>query len=427
MKRKFTLVELLITIVVVGVLTIIAVSSVSDVKKDGKETASSADTKSMQTVVDNYNVKKGEYPVEGVKNKYAPSKIDKEKVIPFLHGVLDNKRDWYVDGNGNVFSQKKDVYRSGSLYAWDTKDIDKIMGEIREMRLNTINVPVAIYINALDSNSMNLSQESMEDAIKLIKELHKEGVSVILEPYPIMNDSELNETSWNPSDINSFFWNWKTTVIQPLLEKVAIPQNVFAFNISSNLVNMEYASGYWMDTVDFVKDSGYKGQVTYRTNWWYTADWAEETKQDYLRRLNNPLFGKLDFISISAYFELNEKKEPTIKELEKNLKSTNVYGRGQNVFEEVKKFHEVWGKPIFFGELGSSRKEYAASQPWSDLYDKKDNPIEQSNLFEAYRRVFQDEEWVMGMSVFHIGFESSFTPYYPTKETKRVIANWGAN
>jgi prepilin-type N-terminal cleavage/methylation domain-containing protein len=60
--RGFTLVELLIVIVILGILATVTVFAVTGLTKSGKETACKADKKTLVTAVESYNAKKGNYP-----------------------------------------------------------------------------------------------------------------------------------------------------------------------------------------------------------------------------------------------------------------------------------------------------------------------------------------------------------------------------
>ena len=46
------------------------------------------------------------------------------------------------------------------------------------------------------------------------------------------------ETEWNPSNINDFFWNWKTVILQDIFNSITSKYNVYGLKIASNFVNM---------------------------------------------------------------------------------------------------------------------------------------------------------------------------------------------
>ncbi|HVJ49090.1 glycoside hydrolase family 113 [Desulfitobacterium sp.] len=177
------------------------------------------------------------------------------------------------------------------------------------MGLNTVNVPVEIDIPTLSSNTMAINPASEKKAIELIKKLRYKGINVIVEPYPFIHNGEQYETQLKPTDLNEWFWNWKQTVLTPMIHDVAKPYKVYALCIGSNFDQFENQYDNWINVADFVR-ANFKGQITYKTNWWYTAEW--DTQKDnqndtYAKKLNNPVLGKVDFISVAAYFELTDK------------------------------------------------------------------------------------------------------------------------
>ncbi|WP_312891142.1 glycoside hydrolase family 113 [Clostridium thailandense] len=299
-------------------------------------------------------------------------------------------------------------------------NIDQVLKDIDKFQLNTLNIPVTIKIEDLTSSNMTVDKESEERAISLIKELKGKNINIILEPYPWIANGSESETKWKPDNINTFFWNWKTNVLKELIDKILVPYNIDVLNIGSSFTNMEYAEGYWCDTIDYVR-SYYNGLVTYRTSWWYK-------NEDYQSKLNNKMFSKLDFISIAAYFELTDKQSNidtyTVEELVKAIESTESYTRRQNVKKQIEKLHEAWGKPIFFGELGFPKINKASAEPWNPNQDDILNEVEQANCFEAYKKEFENESWLLGISIFAIGENSSDKRYYPSEQSALIIKNW---
>lgn len=330
----------------------------------------------------------------------------------------------YINGSyvGKTLNKNFDVkIKSGNLST--DYEISQVLEDIKKLDLNTINLPITIDIKSLNSNDMEVNKQSKEKAIRLIKSLPKRKINVILEPYPWIDNGSLYETEWNPTDINTFFWNWKTKVLKELIEDIAVPYNVNAIVIASNFRHMEYAEGYWCDTIEYVRGL-YKGLITYKTNWWYTAEFDKKTVDMYNSKLNNKLFSKVDFISIGAYFELTDKDTNNAEDLAKTINKTSIYGRNQNIKKELQNFNDKWKKPVFFGELGFPRRNGAAMYPWNPMPSNKENNIEQANCFEAYKENFENESWILGFSIFAIGQQGKDKNYYPSNESVKVIKSW---
>lgn len=307
-------------------------------------------------------------------------------------------------------------------------DIDQALSDIDKFGLNTVNIPVRINIDNLTSSDMTVDEASKEKAISLIKHLSDRNINIILEPYPWINAGQLSETKWIPSDMNTFFSNWKTKVLKPLIDDIANPCDVQALNVGSNFVQIESEEKNWCDTIDYVR-TYYKGLVTYRTNRWDTASWDPQSITDYEKKLNNKLFSKVDFISIAAYFELTDNAEnKTAEDLARAIESSQISVAGQirnqKIKEEIHNFYNKWQKPIFFGELGFPKINGAATHPWDPDQNNTVNNVEQANCFEAYRKEFENEPWLLGFSIFAIGENSTDKHYYPSEDSTSIIRSW---
>ena len=60
----FTLVELLIVIVILGILATVTVFAVGGITNQGQESACSADLKTLEVAIEAYNAQEGSYPTE---------------------------------------------------------------------------------------------------------------------------------------------------------------------------------------------------------------------------------------------------------------------------------------------------------------------------------------------------------------------------
>ncbi|MCF8009520.1 MAG: hypothetical protein K9K32_07110, partial [Halanaerobiales bacterium] len=295
-------------------------------------------------------------------------------------------------------------------------NISNIMDYVDRLNLNVVTVPVKITAADSTSNTMSIDATSKSEAITVIEELQDNNIFVILEAYPWIDGGTVSETEWDPSDVSTWFTNYKS-VLSTLVDDICNTYDIWGFNVASNLEKIEPNSTEWIDVLDYVRDTkNYSGKIIYRTNWWITAVWdtgSGSTTEDYNNKLSNSLFSadNLDIISISAYFELTEESntEPSISTLEDRLRSTTVTAtaREQDVFAEVENFWETHGKKIFFGELGVPSVESASYHPWNPSVSSTNSQIAQSNLLQAYKNLFKDEYWFIGASNFVIGTDSS--------------------
>jgi len=301
-------------------------------------------------------------------------------------------------------------------------EIDQVLKDIKALGVNTVNVPVVIEIPSLKCNDMKIDEYSKNKAIKLIKLLKKKDINIILEAYPWINNGSDYETQYNPSNKEQFFKDWKI-ILSTLINDVANKYDVDIMNTASNLVKLEEYEENWCEIIDFVKEE-FNGLVTYRTSWWYSAKWDGKSIDSYNKKLNNKLFSHVDFISIAAYFELSEKPENTVDELVNCLSSTTIHNRQQNIKKEISNFYTKHNKKIFFGELGFPRKNHAATHPWDSMVSNIENDKEQARCFEAYKEVFENEDYFKGFSVFAVGQKGKDKNFYPSKESIDIISSW---
>jgi hypothetical protein len=367
---------------------------------------------------------------------YKVAALNSELDVIYYYGyeindnhLSEDEYKWHAAENEKLDNKFEAKIKSGNLCT--NYNIDTALSDIDVLGLNTLNIPVVINIKNLSASDMSIDNYSKEQAIALIKKLQGRNINIILEPYPwIANGSEY-ETKWLPDNTDAFFHNWKTKVLKPLIDDIAVPYHVEALYVGSSFTKIEGQEDQFCDLVDYVKGY-YKGLVTYRTSWWTTVDWnnpatkktQEELKLAYEKKLNNKLFSKLDFISIAAYFELTENETNTVDNLVKAIHSTQIYGRKQNVKQEIENFYTKWNKPIFFGELGFPPTDMASIEPWNPYKSEKVNGKEQANCFQAYRTVFENEPWHLGFSIFAIGSKEADNNYYPSDDSIEIIKGW---
>lgn len=319
--------------------------------------------------------------------------------------------------------------KSGNLSTDYT--VEEAMSDIKKFELNTINIPIVIEIDSLTSSDMKISENSLERATWLLDELKGKGINIILEPYPwIANGSEY-ETNLDPDNKEEFFSNWNTKVLKPLIDEIAIPYRIDALNVATSFTKLEHMEDEFCNMIDYVREY-YKGLVTYRTSFWVTTNWNDESTKEsqeeldkqYENKLNNKLFSKVDFISIASYFELTDNDINTVENLVSSIEYSQRYNRQQTIKREIEMFNEKWNKPIFFGELGFPRTEKASVEPWNPYQTTEISNIEQANCFEAYRLTYEDKPWFLGFSIFAIGNQGEDKMYYPSSETTEVLKNW---
>ncbi|WP_226582679.1 glycoside hydrolase family 113 [Halobacillus litoralis] len=326
--------------------------------------------------------------------------------------------------NESYVPQVKDgKIKSGNLWVLDAFDTDMIMNDVKRMNLNTVNVPIRVDIPSRTSLTMVINEQQKAKAVNVINVLNENNIHVILEPFPFIQGGRYGETEWNPSNKKEWFVKWQTGVINPLIEDIANVYDIWGFNISSNLVQLESMESEWIQMIQNTKNQ-YNGKVILRTNWWYTAVWSQETQNKFVEKINREYWKYVDFISTDAWFEITNTAVPDVTEIKERLKSTNVYNRNQNVLEEINRFHEVTGKDIFFGGFNIPALQYGLQFPWNEEVSNVKSPEIQANGWQAYRESLEDLDYFLGFSVWVIGNNDPNYSYRVQDGTVDIIHDW---
>ncbi|AOM42013.1 glycoside hydrolase family 113 [Xenorhabdus hominickii] len=314
--------------------------------------------------------------------------------------------------------------KSGNITVWDVGNIEKILADIRRFNLNTVNVPVQIDIPSVTSSTMTVNQLQKQKAITLIEELLHHNIQIIVEPFPFIQQGSIGETEWNPGNINDFFWNWKTIVLQDILTSVTKQHTIYGLKIASNFINMEYAEGYWNDVIDFVRQQ-YQGNVLYQMNSWITAIWDPIYETKFIEKINRSYLKRVDIVSIDSWFEVSDKKIPSYPEIKQSLFSTTVYSREQNIMQQIEKLHQETGKPLYFGGFNIPAREFGLKHPWNPDVSTVLSTDIQINGWRAYREELEIKAYFKGFSIWFIGsYDKKHAYQIHSKEAETIIYGW---
>src|SRR5690606_13605418 len=113
---------------------------------------------------------------------------------------------------------------------------------------------------------------------------------------------------------------------------------------------------------------------------------------------------------------------PTKDEIVADLSSTSIWGRGQNIVQELQNFNTTWNKQVFFGALGIPAIDGGTNTPWN--YEGTANVGVQRNGFQAYREVFEELAWFGGFCTWFIGSDLEHSYRVIDKPSQYTIANW---
>lgn len=123
--NSFTLIELIVVIVIIGILTAIIVPNVSNFKKEASLTATQNNVRNLQTSSDMYSLDfQGLYPTFSQPEIGVPQPIDFKKINPKYTRTLpkDKPMKYWVDYQGKVWASTVDsptkVINDGSNLTW---------------------------------------------------------------------------------------------------------------------------------------------------------------------------------------------------------------------------------------------------------------------------------------------------------------------
>lgn len=320
--------------------------------------------------------------------------------------------------NDAVPHQTDAFLKAGSVSPSGGMDSNQIIKEAQDLGLNAVTVSLLTDFGDLHGDQPTISQTDWDKMAANVTALQAKGYKVIIQLYPVINDLRDVETAWAPANKNRFFTHY-----DQLLERTARfaeEHHVYGMYLATNLIHTEQYEDDWETAIQKVR-ALYHGQLFFRTNWWYYADWAPDTVTNYNNMLNRKFWKDVDVISIAAYFELTNKPNPTSEDLQKALYDVPYNNRHQNIVEQIKALHDKWHKPIFFGELGIPPYAKAAASPWDNTpaAHTRSNDQVVANWFDAFYQVFSKYDWWKGYSIFTIDDAGSwYNPYgHPAAET----------
>lgn len=310
--------------------------------------------------------------------------------------------------------------KGANVSAFGTMDYGEIQTEANSLNLNTITVSLLVKAKSVTDSNPYCTDDDWAKMEKDCETLIARGYKVLIQPYPYIDGGKYAETEWKPDNVTTFFSTYTA-----IIEKMATyAQKVGAYGIyvGTNLTQIEPNVSQMSTLIQDAKRIFTSGLIFYRTNWWATATWSQSTIDAYNTRLNYAFWKYVDVIAVAAYFEITDELNPSSETLQRELSSTELYARKQDIVTEIKNFHTKWNKPIYFGELGIPPYSNAPLKPYATQMDTTAtyNEAVQANWFDAWYTVFSQFDWWLGYSIFTIA--DSTSPYNPYgKQASSVI------
>lgn len=313
--------------------------------------------------------------------------------------------------------------KGGDISAWSTSP-NEILADIDSMHLNSVSIPVRVNISDVNNSDASVDPSSMAYAQNIASIMEKKHINTIVEPYPYIKDGTRTEVELDPTNKHEFMVNWSNSV-KTIAKAFSKNDNVKGLYIGSNLVHLENETDEFTTLIGDLRPI-FKGDIIYRTNWWYNAVWDEPTTKAFETKKETPLFKKVDVLSIASYFEVTNTGEDimSVPELKTALNSTTKYSRQQHIIDQIKALHEATGKPITFGELGITNFKGAMANPYKYDYQRTD-PMDdniQSVWYTAWIETMKQYDWFKGYYLFGVGDTNSiFAPNAKAQETVRNL------
>lgn len=340
-----------------------------------------------------------------------------------VHAIVDGTK---TDDSTNIKSipnLDEGHNNSGDISAWNSTPTSAL-ADVKAMNLNTVSIPIHVNIPSITSNEATVDQDSAANAIAITKTMIANGVKVIIEPYPFINNGAGVETDLQPTNKAAFMANWSKAVTDIASQVKGL--DVKGMYIGSNFVNLEDQSDAFDGLINELRPI-FKGKLIYRTNWWYNATWDAPTTQAFEEKKQTPFFKNVDMLSIAAYFEVSDPDEMDVNKLKAQLSNTSIYNRGQNIVGQIEDLHKATGKPIMFGEMGITNYVGAMAKPYAFQFgaNAAKNDMIQSVWYQAWIETMNQYDWFKGYSVFAIGDKSS--EFYPNAKAQETLKTLNKN
>lgn len=356
----------------------------------------------------------------GIRTASAGVLADVQHVVDQIH-IPDGSNT--SDNSKPIPGLDSGANNSGDISAWNATPTSAL-ADVKAMNLNTVSIPIRVNIPSLNSNEATIDQTSADNAIAISKAMIKNGIKVIIEPYPFIDNGNGVETALQPTNKETFMSNWSAAVMGIATQVKDL--DVKGLYIGSNFTNLEDQSNAFDTLISNLRPI-FKGKLIYRTNWWYNATWDEATTKAFEEKKKTPFFKNVDMLSIAAYFEISDPDTMNVDELKALLYKTNVYNREQNVIGQIEDLHNETGKPIMFGEMGITNYVGAMAKPYAFQFGEgaQKNDKIQSVWYQAWIETMNQYDWFKGYSIFAIGDKAS--EFYPNADAQQTLKNINKN
>ncbi len=280
--------------------------------------------------------------------------------------------------------EEGEFHRGVNYTSWDRDELSGEMSDssliyLSKLGVGHISLMAVWYQESVDSEEIypdekkTVSDESLSHAINVI---HKLGMKVMLKPHIDLVDGDFRADIL-PTD--KWFESYKKFILH--YADVAAKYSVEILCIGTELSNTTTTKWQdkWFDIIDEVRRA-YNGTIVYAANW---------DEYDTV-----PLWDKLDYIGIDAYFPLTNKDDPTKEELRQ------VWMGYADTIENWLKTKGLMEMGVIFTEIGYDSVDGCNIQPWSirpTLATLVEDQQEQADCLEALSTALSKRRWFKGI------------------------------
>ncbi len=247
----------------------------------------------------------------------------------------------------------------------------RVLDEIAALGANTVLLSVAGHMEHATAQSIYIDARKVpppEDFKAIVRHARQLGLKTILMPIVLLRNPRGSE--WRgviePPDWDDW-WEQYTEFVFYFTD-IAREGQADALIVGSELVSTEKYTARWVKLIEAVRPRFWGGKLGYSANW------------DHYRPVE--FWDQLDFIGMTSYFTLADKKDPTVDE---------IVQRWEPIRKDILAWQRRIGKPILMTEVGWCSQEGTAMAPWNYYQNQKATPEgleEQRRLYEAFIRVW---------------------------------------
>lgn len=278
-------------------------------------------------------------------------------------------------------------------YSYSTEEAYQSLDILLKIKeVNWIQIRFFLYQDDLTSNKINVDVNQDEIIINLIKKIHESGRKVALMPHLFIDMDKFWGAKIKPANEKEWFNSYQQAIVHYAV--LAQSQKVELFSVGNEMISLWDRNEDWQKIIESVRNV-YSGKVTCKMNSWWQVEYFDKV-------LDMKWMSDLDYIGIAPYFDLTNKKDPTLEELKKGWSDSR---HGFDVVEELESICQKFQKDMIFLEMGYRSIDGTNIEPWngeqivprgSSTLSKADQQ-EQAIATQALFDVFFNKPWFKGV------------------------------